>query len=554
MKRSAESIMLDYCTGVMERRIVTCKLTQQAVKRHLRDLKDGGQRGMRFDAKAAQHAIDFFSLLKHSKGEWAGKPLILEPWQVFKVGSIFGWLRADGYRRFRTVYEEVARKNGKTLMLAGAGLYGMTCDGEQGAEIYSAATKHDQAVIAHTDAVRMVKASPSLKKVVKIFKNNLNVELTNSKYVPLGADADTLDGLNVHFALVDEVHAHKTRNLWDVLETATGSRRQPLIWAITTAGFQRESICRELRQYAIRVLEGVFDDDSFFSVIYTLDEKDEWDDEKNWSKANPNLGVSVKLDDMRRLALKAKESPASLNNFLRKRLNIWTEQDVRWLAMAKWDLCGDAFNPNVLDGEVCFAGLDLSTTTDITALVLYFPESNATLCKFWIPEDNAELRERRDRVPYLTWAKQGHITRTPGNVVDYTFVRAQINELAKKYELQLIGYDPWNARHLAQQLKDEDGLPMVEFRQGYVSMNEPCKALEALVIGEKLRHGGNPVLRWMASNVTVATDPAGNIKMDKGRSTERIDGMVALAMAIGCSMSEEAVGASVYETRGIIRL
>lgn len=326
--------------------ILACRWVQMACKRHLDDRKYGKERGLKFDEGAADVALNFFGFLKHSKGEWSGEAFQLEAWQQFIAGNLFGWMRGDGLRRFRTAYIEVARKNGKSSFAAGSGLKMFCADGEPGAEVYSCATKRDQAIIVHSEATRMVRSSPSLKRRVGIFKNNLHILETASKYEPLGADADSLDGLNVHGAIIDELHAHKKRDLWDVIETATGSRRQPLMVAITTAGFDQSGICFELRDYVTQILKGNIHDDTFFGIIYTLDLKkewpelkddDDWTDESLWIKSNPNLGISVKLDDIRRLAEKAKATPAAQNNFLTKRLNVWTQQSTRWISLETWD-------------------------------------------------------------------------------------------------------------------------------------------------------------------------------------------------------------------------
>ncbi|GAH39281.1 unnamed protein product, partial [marine sediment metagenome] len=313
-----------YMRGVEDGSIPAGRLVRLAVERHVRDLVEGPKRGLHWDRQAAQHAIDFFGFLKHSKGEWAGQPFLLEPWEQWLLWMIFGWKRADGLRRFRTAYIEVARKNGKTTWGAGLGLYLLVADGEPGAEIYSAATKREQARLSHGEAVRMVRSSRALSRMVGVVKDNLHIRATASKYEPLGADANTMDGLNVHAAIIDELHAHRNRRVVDVLETATGARRQPLICEITTAGSDQTSICYEHHEYARQILEGTIDDDSWFAYIACLDEEDDWLDEEAWKKANPNLGVSVKLDSLRRTAQKAKRLPAAQNAFRRLHLNEWT--------------------------------------------------------------------------------------------------------------------------------------------------------------------------------------------------------------------------------------
>lgn len=543
---------MQYAFGVLAGEIVACKWVRLAVERHLRDLESGHERGLWFDPDAAQHVLDFFGFLKHSKGEWAGQTVALEPWQQFFLWVLFGWKRADGTRRFRTSYQEVARKNGKTTKAAGVGLYLFDADEEPGAEVYTAATKRDQARIAHSEATRMVKASPSLRKRIRTFKDNLNILDTACKFEPLGQDADSLDGLNVHGAIIDEVHAHKNREMWDILDTATGSRRQPLMFAITTAGFDRQSLCFELHTYCEQVLNGVIEDDTFFGVIYTLDEGDEWTDEAVWPKANPNLGVSKYWDDMRRKAKFASEVPSALNNFLRKELNVWTQSETKWLPVEAWKQCGGMVDADGLRGRMCYGGLDLSSTTDISAFVLCFPpetegEPYQTICRFWIPQDNMRDRVRRDRVPYDVWVRQGLITATPGNVIDYDYIVAEIDELAQKYDVGEIAFDRWGATQIYLRLEDLR-MTMVQFGQGFTSMSPPMKELEKLILSGGIRHGGNPVLTWMADNLVARLDPSENIKPDKEKSTERIDGMVALIMALDRALRHAP---SVYETGGV---
>lgn len=896
-----------YVRDVLSGEQVACRWVRLACERHVRDLEEGEERGLWFDEQKAREAIAFFKLLKHSKGEWAGRPLTLEPWQQFVVASLLGWRRTDGTRRYRTAYLEVARKNGKTTLAAGLGLYLMLADGEPGAEVYSVApldvdtpvptldgwttmgevkegdtlfdetgapctvtyvapvqqnhqcfelefddgtkivadaehrwqtevyssgrslegrsreefyhtrkgsrttgiyttqeildslyyeskgrkstnhriplagtlqtpdaslpippytfgvwlgdgranrgaivihpddraiarriqddgfeisehgaedsdglfrftvlglrtalrendllerkhipdiylrsspaqrlallrglmdtdgtvatdgecrftnrnkrlidgvcelvaglnmkphlsvrpvqgrshyiisfkayadlvrisnlerkydrqrrrphgkgrnryivavrpvptrpvrcirvdspshlflvsrglvathnTKRDQARLSHGEATRMAKSSPAIRRMVNVYRDNIHIVDTASKFEPLGADADTMDGLNVHAALVDEVHAHKTRQVWDVIETATGARRQPLMLAITTSGYNRQSLCWQLHEYTQQVLDGVIEDDSWFGAIYTLDEDDDWEDESLWPKANPNLGVSKKWDDMRRKAARAREMPAALNAFLRLELDIWTQAETKWIPIEHWQACGDAVDAEGLRGRICYGGLDLSTNTDVTAFVLVFPpqsedDAYQVLPRFWIPEEAMVERSRRDRVPYDAWVRQGLITATPGNVIDYAWILHQIDEDAQAYDIQEVAFDRWGATKIATELMERGGDDwMVQFGQGYVSMSPAMREMERLILEHKLAHGNNPVLTWMANNLVVRTDPAGNIKPDKEKSIERIDGMVALVMALDRALRHEPPKRSVYETRGLV--
>jgi phage terminase large subunit-like protein len=527
-----------FIDGVVSGQIVSGELVRLACQRHKRDLQEGHLRGLRFDRARAQRVIDFFAFLRHSKGEWAGQQFVLAPWQQAMTWILFGWLRADtGFRRFRTAIVELARKQGKSTWAAGIALYMTVADGEQGCETYSVATKKEQARLVHGEAVRMVAKSPSLSKVLKRCRDNLHCLATNSKFEPLASEEDSLDGLNPHCIVADEVHAWSNRLLWDVLATAVGARRQPLMLAITTAGYDRHSVFYQQHDYSIKVLRGIVEDDTWFAWITCLDETDDWEDEANWPKSNPNLGTTIRLDELRAAAAKAKASPAELNSFLRLRLNIWTNQHTAWMPPDKWVACSTVVDPVALQRRPCFGGLDLSTTTDISALVLLFPpygkdERWSVLPYLFLPEEAIEQRSKRDRVPYDLWQRQGFFNLTPGNVIDYDYIRAKVQELASQYDIREIAFDRYNSSQIVTQLMG-DGFTMVPFGQGYVDMNSPVKRLMELVLTGELAHGGNPVLRWMASNCMAATDPAGNIKLDKSKSREKIDGMVALAMALG---------------------
>lgn len=552
-----------YCDDVIEGRQMAGRWTRLACERHRRDMEQGADRGLRFDEQAAKIMLAFFSVLRHSKGEWAGQPIILQPWQQFHLWNLFGWRRADSTRRFRRSYLEVARKNGKSTQGAGVGLYLITADGEPGAEVYTGATKRDQARIIHQEAVRMVQQSPALARELSLYKDNIHSRKTFSKFEPLGRDSQTLDGLNVHGGIIDELHAHPTGELWDVLDTATGSRRQPLMYAVTTAGHNRQSICAQFHDYTEKVLAGVVEDDAWHGVIYTLDRDpdtgqiEDWENEDSWIKANPNLGVSKKLADMRDKAVQARQMPARLNAFLQKELNIWVAGATRWIDPDRWRACNlRPIDPAALAGRKCYGGLDLSSTLDITAWLLVFPPLPGDtiydiLCRFWIPEDNIAERVKRDRVPYDAWLRAGLVTATPGNVVDYAFILAQIRDDASRYKIQEIAFDPWNATDVSNKLS-EDGATMVEFRQGFFSMNPAMKSVEVAIQRQALNHGGNPVLAWMADNLVARQDPAGNLKPDKEQSREKIDGMVSLIM--GHHRAVLHTGAqreSIYNTRGI---
>ncbi len=560
-KTGTATIVDRYIEGVLNGTVIAGELVRLAVKRHLLDLQKGKKRGLYFDEAAAEKAVEFFSYLKHSKGEWAGQTFKLEPWQIFTVWVIFGWYQADGTRRFRIAYIEVARKNGKSQMGAGIGLKLAFADDESGAEVYSSATKKDQAIIVHGEAVRMVKASPDLLDSITVMKNSLSRLERNQKYEPLGADEDTLDGLNVHGAIIDELHAHRTRGVFDLMDTATGARRNPLLFAITTAGVDQTdgSICWEQHVYGEQLMKGLIEDDKYFAFICSMDDKDNWQDERNWYKANPNLGVSKKLGYMRDQAAKAAKMPGFLNTFLRLDLNRWTQQTTRWISMELWEQnAGPPIVERDLAGAMCYGGLDLSSVSDLTAWVLLFPNNmpdgrSTILCRFWCPESRLTDEHNRYREQYQVWAREGWLTATPGNAIDYDTVKAQVLHDAATFRVQEIAVDRlFQGYQLSMQLAEE-GLTVAACGMGFMSMAGPCSELERRLLGHTLRHGGNPLLRWMANNVSVKQDPAGNKKPDKSSSQGKIDGIVALLLALDRDMRHQTQ-ASVYETRGLIGL
>ncbi len=575
-----------YARGVTSGKIVAGRLVKLACARHLADLESGAARGLVWDGAAALHAIAFFSHLRHSTGEWAGEPFVLQPWQAFAVGAMFGWKRKAGPgqhapRRFRTAYIEVARKNGKSALLAGIALYALVADGEAGAHVYAAATTRDQARIVFGEAERMVSASPALSSRVTKTVNNLAVLPTASWFRPLSADASKMDGLNVHLAAVDEVHEHPGPEIIQKLNTATGARRQPLIVEITTAGYDRHSVCRQHHEFSVKALEGTVPlevADSWFAYIATIDEGDDWTDADVWVKANPSLGVTVKIDDLKRQIDEAREMPAQQNAIRRLRLNEWTEQVTRWLDMdvwteggqpaaTDWQVVRDGLTEleRQLAGRECYGGLDLARVNDLSAFVLLFPPTKdpalgdladkwIVLCRFWVPEEDILRRGKRDRVPYATWRDQGFLRATPGNATDFAFIEAEILNRAARFDLRELAYDRTFAGEIVQHLQEE-GLNLVQFGQGFLSIAAPTAELERLAVSRMLWHGGHPVLRWNASNVAVRHDPAGNIKPDKERSSERIDGIVAICNALGRALLRDVnADRSVYDTRGILVL
>ena len=506
-----------------------------ACERHLFDLKHDDR--YYFDLKAANRALKFMSLLRHFEGPLAGQPWKLEPWQVFIVSSIFGWKRKDGTRRYREVWIEVARKNGKSFLLAAIGLYLLICDNEGGAQIYTAATKREQARIIHRAAINQRDKCPSIRKKVQTVKDRLIIG--NRFFMPLGKDSKTEDGLNPHGVLCDEVHAWPSGEMWDVLESALGARSQPLMCAGTTAGKGVGTFGRLQHEYYRQVLDaqsGVANDNAFI-YLAQLDKDDDPYDEGTWIKANPNLGVSVYLDYMRNRAQKAQNQPRIEADFFVKNLNIWIQNEARWLSSERWDACGTLIDLAALRKRACFGALDLSSNTDLTAYALYFPatkkEPPVALVFYWCPEENVEDRMKRDRVDYSGWIRDGHIETTPGNWVDQDHIKTRVKELRRQFpRLQKVALDMKFAAKLAAELEGE-GFDVWRFPQGYSAYSAPTLELERLVMSGTLRHNRNPVTRWNAGNVVLKEGEYEDVMPSKKKSPEKIDGIVALIMAIG---------------------
>ena len=495
-----------------------------------------------FDKKAADKAVKFFeNYLRHSIGEWSGRSFSLEPWQKQITLDIFGWKRtSDDLRRYRTVYIEIPRKNGKSTLSAGFALLLFMADGEPGAEVYSAAADTGQASIVFEEAKRMVEGSPELLKRVNVWRRSIAWPARASKYQVISADAKTKHGFNAHGIIFDELHTQPNRELWDVLTTSVGSRRQPMTVVITTAGYDKESICWEQHEYARKVIEGSIEDDSFYGVIYAADEEDDWTNPEVWRKCNPNLGVSVKMEYLEQECAKAKESPAYQNTFRRLHLNQWTEQETRMIEMSVWDECGGVVDAEALKGRICYGGLDLASTSDLAAFLMVFPPEDddgpyRLMPKFWIPGNNIVKKGLKDHVAYDGWVRAGLLNATPGNTIDFDYIRHDINELNRDYHIKEIAYDSWGAALLSSQLRD-DGLEMYEFIQGWKSYAAPTKEFMALQLNRRLAHGNNPILRWMASNMVAKIDPAGNMKPDKGKARQKIDGIVAAIMGLDRAM------------------
>ena len=540
------------------------------------------QKSSVYDKSAADYAVAFIENLCHTKGTWAGKPFELIDWQEQIIRDLFGTLKPNGYRQFNTAYIEIPKKQGKSELAAAVALL-LTCgDGEERAEVYGCAADRQQAAIVFDVAADMVRMCPALSKRVKILasQKRLIYTPTNSFYQVLSAEAYSKHGFNIHGVVFDELHTQPNRKLFDVMTKGSGdARMQPLYFLITTAGTDTHSICYETHQKAKDIIEGRKIDPTFYPVIYGADESDDWTDPKVWKKANPSLDITVGIDKVKAACESAKQNPGEENAFRQLRLNQWVKQAVRWMPMEKWDKCAFAVDEDELEGRVCYGGLDLSSTTDITTFVLVFPPSLggaasvprlgdgfATSCcppldeddkyiilpYFWIPEDNLTLRVNRDHVPYDVWERQGYLQTTEGNVVHYGFIEQFIEKLGERFNIREIAFDRWGAVQMVQNLEGM-GFTVVPFGQGFKDMSPPTKELMKLVLEQKIAHGGHPVLRWNMDNIYIRTDPAGNIKADKEKSTEKIDGAVATIMAldraIRCGNDH---GTSVYDERGIL--
>lgn len=533
--------------------------------RHERDLalsrQEGGHpRGLWFDVEDGNRVVEFVEgYCRHAEGEWAGAPLLLEEWQKQLLRIVFGWKRLNGTRRFRTAYIEIPRKNGKSALSSALALYLLMADGEPGAQVYSFATKEEQAAIVWRVAASMAQKSPDLKRFLSVHGikkktgGTIWCDRESAFFRTLGADSSTQDGLNPHGAIADELHEHKDRDVWTKLRTATGARRQPMQIEITTAGvFDPESIGWLEHQYAIDILEETIEDESFFAFIAAADEGPEVDvfSVETQQQANPNYGVSAKVDMLADIAQLAKNAPSVYNDYLRYHLNRWTQQVSRWLSIEQWRECDpiskeaaleirEAREKRLLEGKRrCWGGLDLAQTSDLNALVLAFePDENnlvELLCRFYLPEETVKAESKKKRKHYERWVEDGWIIQTPGRVTDYEFIRRDVKELRDRgARIEEIAFDKLGAGDLTVKLEDHDGFKMVVHQQGFVSMNAPSKEWERRTINSSLRHGGHPVLAWNVGNAVTATDSAGSIKPDKKNAKGKIDGLVAGIMGLG---------------------
>ena len=512
-----------------------------------------------YDKKKADRAVTFIENLCHTKGKWAGTPFWLLPWQEQLIRDIFGIVKADGNRQFRTAFVEICKKVGKSELAAAVALYLLYADNEPSAEVYGAAADRQQASIVFDVAKQMVEMSPALMKRSKLMGATKRiVNYSNAGYYQvLSAEVGGKHGFSVSGLVFDEIHTQPNRQLYDVLTKGSSDARQnPLHFIITAAGNDRHSIAYELHTKAVDILEGRRVDPTFYPVVYGLKDDEDWEDEANWYKVNPSLGYTVDIERLRDAYGEAKQNPADEVTFKWLRCNMWVSSTVAWIPDAIYMRGNEPIDVDALAGRDCYAGLDLSSTGDITALVLIFPPRNedekyVLLPYFWIPEETIPRRVKANSVPYDIWEKQGYIMSTEGNVIHYDFIEKFIMDLSEKYHILEIAVDRWNATQMIQNLEGE-GFTIVPFGQGFSSMSAPTKEFYRLLMEGRIIHGGNPVLRWMAGNVVIDTDPAGNIKVTKAKSKEKIDGIVAAIMALDRCIRQEGQSGSVYDERGLL--
>ncbi len=528
----------------------------------------------RYDERRADFAVGFISMLKHTTGEWYGKPFQLMPWQEQIIRDIFGIVDADGNRQFRTAYVEVGKKNGKSELAAAVALYLLFADGEAGAEVYSCAADINQASIVFNTAKAMVEQCGDLAKLSKLVPSTKRIIFphTNSFYRVLSSETKSKQGFNVSGLIFDELFAQQTRELFDTMTKFTGdARRQPLYFLITTAGRDKMSICYEIHCKAKAVLDGSKIDPSFYPAVFGIEEGDDWEDERVWRRVNPSIGVTIPFETVQAAYEQAKQNPAEEMHFRQFRLNEWCNADIRWMPMDKWDACGQrdagANSPSAhaqleeeMEGRACYGGLDLSSTGDLTALVLVFPPAGSDtkytiLPYYWLPEDVIDLRTRRDHVPYAVWKKMDVFNTTEGNVVDYDFIVAFIAKLSERFRIREIAYDRYGAEKIRRDLEElgaEHAFEVIPFGQGFISMSPPSKDFYQFVMEGRIRHGRHPVLDWNMGNVIIDQDAAGNIKPNKKKSTEKIDGVVAMIMGLARATLGGGITESAYAERGLL--
>jgi phage terminase large subunit-like protein len=544
-----------YCRDVVSGRVLACQWVQLACKRHLGDLHKAKTKEFpyKFDQVKADRVCKFVELMPHIKGPKAGTSIKLEPWQKFVLCSVFGWVeKTTGLRRFRKAYVEVPRGNAKSTLSSGIALYMLACDGESGGEVYSAATTRDQAKIVFGVAQEMARRLPRYRDKwnVEVTAHAVTQSTTSSKFVPLAADANNLDGLNIHCAIVDELHAHPTREVYDVLETGIGKRSQPLLWCITTAGFDLSGICYEVRTLLMKTLEGTIQNDGAFGIIYTIDETDDWASDEALVKANPNWSASIDQKTVKQMRDEALAMPSKQGNYKTKHLDVWCSASSPWMSMEAWDKCKDAsLTIEDMRNLPCVIALDLATKIDCVAAVKLFWDGDGderhvyAFPRFYLPQSAVDDGRNSQ---YRGWSISGHLTITDGEIIDFDAIKEDLRDDLAEFDVQQVPYDPWQATQLATEMQN-DGAPMLEFRNTVGNMSAPMKELDALVRDGRFHHDGNPVLKWMASNVVAKLDNKENIFPRKERPENKIDGIVAAIMGVGAIMQTEPTGQAKVE-------
>lgn len=529
----------DFARDAIAGRVIVSKWGLLACERHLRDLEHGHERGIWFDYDAALDAIDIVELMPQRKGKWQGVPLMLLPWQKFRIGSFFGWKRNNGLRRFSTAYTDVPRGQGKTTEAAAVANLLFAMDGEPGAEVYSVSTKRDQAKVCWSEAkwqldYRLDGVRLADQIGIRLLTHEMDQVSTAAVFKPLGADVNSGDSINPHAYIFDELHAWKDREYRDKLITALVKREQPVLWMITTAGRRDSIIWLEERDYAMKVLSGAIVEDRYFAWISKVDDEANWEDEREWYKANPALGVTVQIETLRAGCAKARAKPTELANWKRLHLGILAEAENPWIEQALWNSQRPQRTLEELEGADCYIGLDLSSKKDITALCAVFPDGTDAVDVFWwfwVPGESIIQRSQSENVPYDVWRDAGHIEEATDKVVDYRKVRAKIDWLREHFDVRGGASDPWNLTEVERDLKEE-GFEMLEVPQSIARLSAPTKEIERLLELGGFRHGGNPVAAWMASNAVTRKDSNGNYKLDKAKSTEKIDGLAASVNAV----------------------
>jgi phage terminase large subunit-like protein len=577
-----------YARDVIDGKILANRWVTMACQRYFDDIRDAKEKGFVLDREEGDRIIKFHStFLRFYEGDFDGRPFILEPWQQFISWNLFSWKLRDGFRRFRTAFIEASKGNGKSPMAAATGLYGLTMDHEPGAECYAAATTKEQAGILFRDAKSFTEHSPSLSKRLVVDKHNISYPDTNSFFRPISSEHRGLDGKRPHMALIDEIHEHPNSLVVDKMRAGTKSRRNGMIYEITNSGYDRQSICYQHHEYSEKILQRVIDNESWFAYMTGLDpcqecldkgataptegcpNCDDWRDDKVWIKSNPNLGISVPYKYLQEQVNEALNLPAKQNIVKRLNFSVWTQSLTKWLSVDKWNACNAPVDVALLHGRRCYGGLDLSSNIDTTALVWVFPPDSgdttySVLCRFFIPKDNMLARVKRDRVPYDVWVREGYITATPGNIIDYGFILKQIGDDCLAFDVRELAFDRWGSQKITTDLQElgfevksdsskaeSTDRTLIQFGQGYASLSAPSKELEKMIINGEIAHGGNPVLAWMASNVVIESDAAGNVKPSKEKSTERIDGILGVVMGLSRALINTD-DESIYEREGLM--